>query len=173
MQAFARNPHYQIHHPSEGQVLDLPGVAVTIKVAGKATDGAFAIIESTVPPHYGGTPAYIHARATITFYIISGVLAFTLAEETVMVRQGGFVVVPPGLLHKFWNPTAAPATYLTYLSPAGFEEYLAELATLAAQEPAWPPLDLNKIAALDLKYDLLPTQARSEVGSANGCEKTA
>ncbi len=161
MQAFADNQHYQIHHPSAGQVLTIPGAAVTIKVAGKATNGAFAIIESTVPPHFPGTPAYIHARATITFYIISGVLAFTLAEETVMVRQGGFVVVPPGLLHKFWNPTAAAATYLTYLSPAGFEEYLTELATLAAGEAVWPPADLSKVAALDTKYELLTAQPRS------------
>jgi len=158
MQHFVRNQQYQIHHPSEGRVLDIAGVAVTIKVTGKTTNGVFAIIESTLPPHFSGTPAQIHGRATTTFYIISGVLAFTLAEETVMVRQGGFVMVPPGLLHKFWNPTAAPATYLAYLTPAGFEEYLIELAALVACEPVWPPTDQSKVAALDSKYELLPPQ---------------
>ncbi len=155
MQHFARNQQYQLHHPSEGEVLDIAGVIVTIKVTGNATNGSFAMIESTVPPYFSGTPAHTHTRATTTFYILSGVLAFTLAEETVMVRQGGCIMVPPGLFHKFWNPTATPATYLTYLSPAGFEEYLIELAALAAAEPIWPPTDQSKVAALEMKYDLL------------------
>jgi len=37
--------------------------------------------------------------------------------------------VPPGRRHTFWNPNEAPATYLTVISPAGFERYC----------PNWPP----------------------------------
>jgi mannose-6-phosphate isomerase-like protein (cupin superfamily) len=156
MKQFVHNHHYQIRHPCEGHRLTLGDVVVTLKVTGEQTAGAFAIIESTVPPHFGGLSIQVHHRTTKTFYVVSGVLAFTLAEETVMVRQGGLVTVPPGLVHKFWNPTATPATYLTYLSPAGFEQYFVELALLMADEGAWPPKEMSKVIALDKKYELLP-----------------
>lgn len=153
MKPFIHNHQYQIRHPCEGQVLTLGDMAVTVKVSGVQTNGAFAIIEATLPPHFAGLPAQLQSNTTQTFYIVNGVLAFTLAEETVMVRQGGLVTVPPGLVHKFWNPTATPATYLLYLFPAGLEQYFVELATLMAKEEGWPPKDLGKVTALDQKYE--------------------
>jgi len=154
MKQFFNHPHYQIRNPCEGQRLIIGDVVVTLKVTGAQTAGAFAIVESTVPPHFVGLAAQLHPHTTKTFYVVSGVLAFTLAEETVMVRQGGLVTVPPGLVHKCWNPTATPATYLTYLSPAGFEQYFVELAALMVDEGDWPPKDMSKVIALDKKYEL-------------------
>lgn len=156
MSHFARDQQYQIHNPSIGEILTLGDIAVTIKVTGKETNGAFALVESTVPPHFAGPPAHLHRHTTKAFYMVSGVLAFTLAEETIMVRQGGLVMVPPGLLHKFWNPTATPATYLTYLSPAGFEEYFLELAALRKPGASWPVLDPHIITTLGQKYGIYP-----------------
>lgn len=156
MRKLASDHEHQIYNPCEGRTLKIGNVIVTLKVTGEETNGAFALYESTVPPHFAGPPIHVHSRETETFYIVSGVLAFTLAEETVMVRQGGIVRVPPGLLHKFWNPTATPATYLTYLSPAGFEQYFIELAALAATNTTWPPADLSQVTVLNMKYELLP-----------------
>jgi len=151
----------QIRNPCEGQVLTLGDVSVTLKITGQQTNGAFAIFEATVPPHFAGPPVHQHPHATETLYIVSGVLAFTLAEETMMVRQGGLVTVLPGLLHKFWNPTATPATYLGYLSPAGFEQYFVELAALMAATERWPPTDMHLVAALGAKYELYPPTTQS------------
>jgi mannose-6-phosphate isomerase-like protein (cupin superfamily) len=162
MPHLARDQQYQIYNSCGSSVLTLGAVSVTLIVTGAETNGAFAIFESTVPPHFAGPPAHIHPHTSETFYVVSGVLAFTLAEETVMVRQGGVVMVPPGLLHKFWNPTATPATYLAYLSPAGFEQYFVELAALMTSEPTWPPADLSSVTALDLKYGLFPTSASTQ-----------
>lgn len=156
MKHFARDQQYQIHHPAIGEILTLGDIAMTIKVTGKETNGAFALVESTVPPHFAGPPAHLHRHTTKAFYMVSGVLAFTLAEETIMVRQGGLVMVPPGLLHKFWNPTATPATYLTYLSPAGFEEYFLELAALRTPGASWPVIDPHIITTLGQKYGIYP-----------------
>ncbi|MEZ4727464.1 MAG: cupin domain-containing protein [Caldilineaceae bacterium] len=159
MHNLIREGAYQICNSCEDRVFDIAGVSITLKVTGAETNGAFAIYESTLPPHFPGPPAHVHPHATETFYIVSGVLAFTLAEETVMVRQGWIIMVPPGLLHKFWNPTATPATYLAYLSPAGFEQYFVELAALVAQEATWPPADRSQVMALDAKYELFPVSA--------------
>jgi len=159
MHNLIREGAYQLCNSCGGRVFDIAGVSVTLKVTGAETNGAFAIYESTLPPHFPGPPAHVHPHATETFYVVSGVLAFTLAEETVMVRQGWIIMAPPGLLHKFWNPTATPATYLAYLSPAGFEQYFVELAALVAREAAWPPADMSQVMALDAKYELFPASA--------------
>jgi hypothetical protein len=39
------------------------------------------------------------------------------------------VLVRAGAPHTFWNPGDRPATYLTMMSPPGFERYLVELAS--------------------------------------------
>jgi mannose-6-phosphate isomerase-like protein (cupin superfamily) len=138
----------------EGETYVVGGVTVTMKVTGKETGGVCTIFESLIPPHFAGYEAYGHLRATATYYVTSGMLAFTIAQETLMVRSGGFVMVPPGKLHKFWNPTAQPATCLTYLCPAGFEQYIVALAMLTEQEACWPPADGSKVAALSKQYEL-------------------
>lgn len=88
--------------------------------------------------------------------MLSGSIAFTLDHETVIARAGDVVRVLPGTVHRFWNPTAAPATYLNFLAPGGFEQYFVELAAVMASEPSWPPADLSQVLALGAKYDLVP-----------------
>ena len=138
----------------EGETYVVGGVTVTMKVTGEETGGVCTIFESLIPPHFAGYAPHGHLQATATYYVTSGMLAFTIAQETLMVRSGGFVMVPPGEIHKFWNPTAQPATCLTYLCPAGFEQYIVALAMLAEQEAGCPPVDSSKIAALNTQYGL-------------------
>jgi mannose-6-phosphate isomerase-like protein (cupin superfamily) len=136
----------------EGTVIKIAGMTITIKVSGAETGGACTIFEATIPPHFAEYGPYAHQQATAIYHVTAGTLAFTVAQETLMVRSGGFVMVPPGEQHKFWNPTATPATCLAYLCPAGFEQYVMALATLAEEEPFWPPVDRSKVAALNERY---------------------
>jgi mannose-6-phosphate isomerase-like protein (cupin superfamily) len=43
---------------------------------------------------------------------------------------GDFVLKPRGVAHAFWNGGDVPARMLELISPAGFENYLRELAPL-------------------------------------------
>lgn len=142
-----------IQDQGEGDTVRIGGVSVTLKVTGRETGGRFAVFESTVPAHHAGPGLHRHRQTTETFYILQGMLAFTVDDETVVAGPGSLIVVAPGVLHRFWNPTAAPATYLAFLSPAGFEGYFVELAALAA-ETTWPPTDHQKLATLIAQYDL-------------------
>ncbi len=150
----SEKPTARIVGAGEGNTFAVAGVTVTMKVTGEETEDACTIFEATIPPHFAGYEPYGHLEATATYYVTSGILAFTIAQETVMVRTGGFVMVRPGDLHKYWNPTAQPATCLTYLCPAGFERYIMALATMADEERCWPPVDGSKLAALSMQYAL-------------------
>jgi quercetin dioxygenase-like cupin family protein len=143
---------------SEGRKFEIAGMPVTLKITGKESGGACTVVETTLPPYFSGVYPHVHQQTTEVIYLLSGALAFTLGEETVIARQGSIVHVAPGVVHRFWNPTATPATYLAFLSPGGFEQYFVELSTLLAHEPAWPPADLSQIEALGMKYDQFPVE---------------
>lgn len=147
-------PTARVISAGDGSTISIAGVTVTMKVTGAETGGACTIFESSIPPHFVGYEPYGHGHATATYYVTSGMLAFTIGKETVMVRSGSFVMVPPGEIHKFWNPTATPATCLTYLCPAGFEHYLMALAALADGNTHWSRTDLRQVTTVDATYDL-------------------
>jgi oxalate decarboxylase/phosphoglucose isomerase-like protein (cupin superfamily) len=71
---------------------------------------------------------HLHERTEEAFYVLWGQIALWLEGEEVVRDAGSYTVVAPGQRHTFWNPTDGPAAYLTPLAPAGFEEYLRELA---------------------------------------------
>lgn len=143
-----------IVNAGEGAVINIAGMTITIKVSGAETGGACTIFEAVIPPHFAEYGPYAHQQATAVYHMTAGMLAFTVGQETIMVRSGGFVMAPPGEPHKFWNPTATPATCLAYLCPAGFEQYVMALAALAEEEPVWPPADKRKVAALNERFAL-------------------
>ncbi len=147
-------PTARVIGTGDGSTISIAGVTVTMKVTGAETGGACTIFESNIHPHFVGYEPYGHVNATAIYYVTSGILAFTIGQETVMVRSGSFVMVPPGEIHKFWNPTATPATCLTYLCPAGFEHYLMALAALADGNVQWSQPDLRKVTTVGTTYDL-------------------
>ena len=57
---------------------------------------------------------------------------------------------PRDVWHTFWNATDEPARLLEIISPAGFEQFFVELATLLESDPD----DLDAVAALNATYGL-------------------
>lgn len=138
-----------------GDTSRMLGMTITCKASSTDTQGAFALVEYTAAPHFRGQAPHCHVHTTEVFYLLDGMLAFTLGDETIMATQGTSILVPPQVVHAFWNPTAAPVTFLALFSPGGLERYFAELAALVAAEPVLQPADLRKVAALTAKFDVV------------------
>ena len=91
--------------------VDLPGRLI-VRKAGSVTTGGISVLEEvTFAPYSSGVLPRV-ADVTRVFYIVEGMLAFTIGEETITVTRGAIVVVPQGLAHASFNPTAAPAMCL-------------------------------------------------------------
>jgi len=60
------------------------------------------------------------------------------------------VLVPPGNVHTFCNPSSEPARFLSLFAPAGFEQYLKELS--AALDGG--PVDPAVVARVSANYDI-------------------
>jgi hypothetical protein len=56
-----------------------------------------------------------------------------LGDETTELPAGSFVCVPPGVVHTFSNPGEAPVRFLNFNTPAGWENYMRDLAAALAK----------------------------------------
>jgi quercetin dioxygenase-like cupin family protein len=137
----------------KGASMKIGDTSVTLRTTSEETGGVYTLVESTAPPYFPGLQLHLHKQTTETIYILQGMLAFTLNDETTIVHKSNHVLIPPGTVHRFWNPTAAPATYLTFFSPAGAEQYLALLCTLVGTNPLEIPTGERTARVAGEEYD--------------------
>jgi quercetin dioxygenase-like cupin family protein len=114
------------------------GDFLTIKVAGKETQGAFSVVESVALPQ-GGPPPHVHTREDETFYVLEGTFEFLAGDRTITATAGSVVYGPRGIPHTFKNVGATNGRLLVVATPAGFEEFVAEVGTPAADASVPPP----------------------------------
>ena len=126
----ALQPISYVRNPYEGTTFSIGAMLVTLKTTGDETAGRFALIEVTVPPYFADILPHLHQESAEAIYLTQGMLAVTLGDETMVVRQGSFILIPPHTVHRLWNPAATQATFLAYYSPAGVEGFFAALAEL-------------------------------------------
>lgn len=123
-----------------------PGSLMTFLITGKDTGGAFFLAEVSVPP--GGGPApHIHHREDESFHVLEGTLTIRVGETTITASAGDFVFLPRGIAHSFKNSCDAPAKALVLVTPAGLENYFAEVFDPAKDRyTAAPPPNKELIA---------------------------
>ncbi len=129
----------------------------TFKAIGEETGEAYALCEVIVAPQ-GGTPPHQHTRENESFYVQDGEIEFQLDDRTLIATDGTFLHSPKGQIHRFTNTTATPAKMLVWVTPAGFENFIAEVGkavnaqvTLGA---SLSPEDLDKILTTAPKYGI-------------------
>jgi mannose-6-phosphate isomerase-like protein (cupin superfamily) len=75
--------------------------------------------------HYGAheqvAGPHVHHQHTDAFYVLEGELIFEIGSEseTITLSSGGFVAVPPGVVHSFRTTGDHPARRLTIHAPDG------------------------------------------------------
>lgn len=159
-----------VRNPNEGQQFAVGSMQVTVKATGAETGGRFALIEVTVPPYFADIWPHLHQQTAEAIYLTQGMLAVTLGEETMVVRQGSFILVPPKQTHRFWNPAATPATFLVYFTPAGAEEFFGALSGLDLAERVQRPSEVAEFWAMGMRYDHfpIPSLRSADISSASG-----
>ncbi|MDQ3867684.1 MAG: cupin domain-containing protein [Actinomycetota bacterium] len=135
----------------EGEHIGGP-TSVTIKATGEETSATFYLGEAIAAPGFPGPPPHVHERLHDMFYVLEGTLTLRLDDETVQCEPGTFVCAPPGVVHTFSNQTQAPVRFLNFNTPAGWENYMRDLAgALAAGQPTQ-----EQIGAIASRYDFRP-----------------
>ena len=117
--------------PGGGEQIGGPS-SVTIKATSKDTAGSFYLGEVVIAPGFAGPPPHTHERLHDMFYVLEGTLTMRIGEETVDLGAGSFVCVPPGVVHTFSNRSEEPVRFLNFNTPAGWENYMRDLAAALA-----------------------------------------
>jgi mannose-6-phosphate isomerase-like protein (cupin superfamily) len=83
------------------------------------------LTEFNYPPNEDGPKRHVHHHHADAFYVLEGQLRITLDEEDLVLEPGGFVFIPPEVIHAFGNPGSEPGRYLNLHAPGcGFDEYM-------------------------------------------------
>lgn len=125
------------------------GDLVTVKIHGRDTGGVYSQIETTCGPHVG-PPPHIHHREDETFYVIEGEFEFICAGERTTGGPGTIARLPRGVPHRFANIGDTPGRVLVTITPAGFEDFFAEVGALSPEQQA----ELPTLGALAARYGL-------------------
>jgi len=76
-----------------------------------------SLAEAVISPG-GETAEHYHPKAEELYYFIVGAGRMRLGEDEAEVRVGDCVVIPPGTVHKLWNPGPEPLALLCCCAPA-------------------------------------------------------
>jgi mannose-6-phosphate isomerase-like protein (cupin superfamily) len=137
-----------IGNSTSSETITALGITITYHVPPEATNHAWALLEYQAPAHFRGPAPHWHAETSELFYVLDGMLGFTIGDQTITAHTGTSVRVLPGLPHTFFNPSSAPARFLVWLSPGTFANYFRDLVDLIQSEPTWPPSDPSKLQSL-------------------------
>src|SRR4029450_8697721 len=92
-----------VFESGEGKVLSARGSAMFFKATRASTNGAFSLMERTLPPGGRKPPPHVHTNCGEAFYVLGGEGELTLGNETIIGRRDTFVLVPGGVAHTFGN----------------------------------------------------------------------
>ncbi len=139
--------------PDEGETLWLRKLGIRFMIGGEQTQGNFALVEHPIKPRALAAPMHTHTHEDEYTYVLEGEIGVQVGDEVLVAHPGDLVVKPRGVPHAFWNPGDRPARALEIISPAGFERYFAEIASLLPPNHAGPP-DERALGAVMARYGL-------------------
>jgi quercetin dioxygenase-like cupin family protein len=144
--------------PQDGKAGFLGSIGVRFMIDGGETDERFSLVEHPMSPRALAAPLHRHTREDEYSWVIEGRVGALLGDEVVIGEPGDLIFKPRGQWHTFWNAGDTPARILEIISPAGFEDFFAELDDLGGALQA-PPEALAGLCAryeLDLKPETVP-----------------
>jgi quercetin dioxygenase-like cupin family protein len=121
-----------------------------VKVAAADTGGAYALMEDNLKREFA-LGLHLHRAHAETFYILEGDVEFYLDGTWATATPSTTVHIPPGTPHAVALPAGRTGRMLMIFQPAGFDQYLIELAGLTPLELA----DERRMQALAEKYDII------------------
>ncbi len=141
--------------PRDGKLGSLGSIGVRFMVGGDESGGGFSLVEHPMVPHGLAAPLHRHSREDEYSFVLEGRVGALLGGEVVYGEPGDLIFKPRGQWHTFWNAGDVPARILEIISPAGFEQFFAEMTDPAiATGPPDPEMMVTGAAHYGVEVDL-------------------
>jgi quercetin dioxygenase-like cupin family protein len=144
--------------PTDGRDGFLGTIGVRFMVDGGESGGGFSLVEHPMSARALAAPLHRHTREDEYSYVVEGRVGALLGDEVVVGGVGDFIFKPRNQWHTFWNASDEPARLLEIISPAGFEQFFAELSDLGGVTDTDPQTlgALSERFGLEMDPDSVP-----------------
>jgi len=142
-----------LSEPGAGDLLSgSTGIPLLLKASAETTRGAYALLESTLPPGELMPVPHIHHDQDEAFYVAAGQLEVRAGDRSFIAEAGAFVLIPRGTPHTYRNAGSETVTMIVISSPPGIERVFMDLtaARLAAPDR---PLPAEVVAAIGRRHN--------------------
>ncbi|MEM9648819.1 MAG: cupin domain-containing protein [Bacteroidota bacterium] len=99
-----------------------------IKVSSRDTNRELCLVEDTIKPGFH-LKRHHHKIMTEVFYMLEGEMELVFDDETIILREGDTVTVPPNVWHE--AKCTQGGKMLTIFKNGQFDVYLEQLSTMA------------------------------------------
>lgn len=139
--------------PRDGKAGFLGSIGVRFMIDGPEARGGFSLVEHPMSPRALAAPMHRHTREDEYSYVLEGRVGALLGDEALVGTPGDLIFKPRNQWHTFWNAGDEPARILEIISPAGFEQFFAELVDLGGVTRAEPQILADLCARYELEMD--------------------
>lgn len=102
-----------------------------IRISAEETEGCFGLFETDIPAGEG-PPLHIHEREEEFFRVLSGRFLFVCGDTRTDVGEGGCVLLPRGVAHRFQNIGTSIGRLMIIVTPGGFEGFFGAVEEAGA-----------------------------------------
>lgn len=113
-----------------------------IRIFAEDTGGACGMLEAIVPAGEG-PPCHVHENEDEFFRVLRGRFGFWCAEEYVELTEGGCIVLPRSIPHRFRNIGTEEGRVMVVVTPGGMENFFPTVAQAGREGAA----DIGAISA--------------------------
>jgi len=137
----------QLVKKGEGQNYDYSQDHCFIKVSSKDTNGELCMVEDTIKPGFH-LKRHHHKIMTEVFYMLEGELELVFDDESVTLKPGDTITVPPHVWHE--AKCKKGGKMLTIFKNGQFDIFLEELSTMTREDFA----DKEGMKAFNARFDI-------------------
>ncbi len=119
--------------PGQGRTYPMGRITAVFKADREETAGQYSVSEWWLDPRTRGPHVHFHDEDHV-YYVLAGTLSLCLGEDWSQVAQGTCIIIPGGTPHSFENQGLERTGFLSFNSPGGFEERMADIAPALSAE---------------------------------------
>ena len=110
------------------------GTRCRILATSESTGGAYGLVDMIEVPADDMPPLHVHHTHDEGFLLLEGDVSLFLPGREVALRPGEYMLAPRGVPHTY-QVGKAPARWINLCTPAGFEQFVEDVAALDELTP--------------------------------------
>lgn len=105
-----------------------------IRITATNTGGLLGMFEATIPAG-DGPSLHVHEREDEFFRVLTGRFGFWCADDYVELTEGGCIMLPRGIPHRFCNIGQNEGRLMVVVTPGGFESFFPIIELCKPETP--------------------------------------